>query len=282
MAIGRGYKEEPATFDDVAMIMLFFFLVMVFFSFARKYLDLTAEKVEKNTEVTDQHQPPPIPKQGGMDLVSHDILDYFLYVDADSSFKLVNIGGESGKQNKTRERQAEVETEGKYKGYKSTETTEAAKWIRKELVSMAKPGLGKSKKKARFYFGAHPDAHHGAVYQLFAGFLLARHDLRYKAPKVKKIRILRKTCPASPDDLKRAEARREFNKCIRSRVKEKCKLTVEQAESKKTDCAVVVKNFCQKEHEGTEGFCDWEAAMKGEPESPADDSKTPDKKGAGQ
>ena len=254
MSIGRGYQEESATFDDVAMILLFFFLVMVFFAFNKKYLDLAEKKKQKSA--VSEEQPRKIVELPKIRLVTHRPLDFLVHVTEDSSITITNLGGMPGLESWT----IQADDDEEMTDYKTTERSEAAQAVRQQLLEMTKPGLTDTTEKARFYLGAHPDAFHGATYQAYAGFVMARHDLGKHlkaAGETGSGRIFRLPCPASAVDADLAEQFRTINLCVRQRINE-CGVSVAEAEKKGGECPQRIKLECHGDNPpDAKSFCNW-------------------------
>lgn len=273
MSLGRGYQDESATFDDVAMILLFFFLVMAFFAFNKKFLDLDEAKTQKAGPAV---APQLVPVPPTLDLVTHSELDFLLYVDSESSFRVVNLGGSESFS----EASVEATSDAKMEGFKSTERTEAAVELRKKLVPPVRVLLEAPKwadEGVRLFVGGHPEALHGALFQSYAGFLLARRDLQsYGFGE----RLTRVPCPAQNDALTIARALNKRNACLLRKLSADCGVSDVKSASEKggaceeamrlgkecsetdqqlLECALETRRNCDELAGGVEkkDFCDW-------------------------
>jgi len=279
MSLGRGYQVESATFDDVAMILLFFFLVMAFFAFNKKFLDLDEEKKQRGGPPVAA---PLVPVPPTLDLVTHSELDFLLYVDAESAFRIVNLGGNRAFEEVT----IDATPDAKMEGFKSTERSDSATSLRRSLVPSVKSLLEAEEwqnDSSRLFIGGHPKAVHGALFQSYAGYLLTRRDLKSFGYGD---RLMRVPCPASDDALEIARALSKRNRCVLTKLETECLVTNVSEASKRggacqdtlgkggscseedqvlLTCALQAKDSCEKPagEEAEDGkFCDWKVFEK--------------------
>jgi len=72
---GRPSDDDETTFDDVAMILLCFFLVLVFWAFNVKFLDLPGQQFLKEKQQKPSKQSSTEP---GVKVRTHGELDFLL------------------------------------------------------------------------------------------------------------------------------------------------------------------------------------------------------------
>ncbi len=192
---------DETTFDDVAMILLFFFLVLIFFVFAKKWHDV---------ELREKELPKPVEKT--RQIKTHKDTDGLLYVDADQGIRLRNLGGLDDPRYKI-DIDAKPSPDGEWFSTEQEETSDELLLALTEYYMAALDHAGRAggrQKIVKFYVASDPAGKYGVLHQITR----ALNKLK-KAVKSQGMTLIVdvRPCPAFPNGVSMADELFKYNQC---------------------------------------------------------------------
>lgn len=241
--MGRSKHDlDETTFDDVAMILLFFFLVLVFFVFAKKYNDIA---------LADTKTPKPVEKT--KQIKTHNDTDGLIYVGSDQSIHLRNLGGVDDARFTYDITAIVAADEG---GWASTEQEETSAELFDALrdyyaasADLAGRRGGRTQ-KVRFFVASDSEGKYGVLHQVTRALNKLKKAARMQPDAALQVDV--RPCPSFADGLVMAEQLHTFNACV-NRIcapgDTECLQTFVHMESCRAETGVkrneIIKQFCR-------------------------------------
>ena len=194
-------EESETTFDDVAMSLMLFFLVMSVFSNTAQvyYLKQTSTMPPKTSTKTKK---------------THGDYDISIHVNQNGDITMSPLGGTNKIKvkisgTKPTGKEWDLETEGMF----YTETSDASIEIKDKIIIYLKPIEGRwqdLKRRPKAYLTAHSNAPFGAVYAVKYAIFMVNRDFNPKKFKM---------IPCPPLDFPDAILKvNDYNKCIHNKI----------------------------------------------------------------